>query len=50
MRADDAVPRAAAPVRCLDLDAAVTVAFSGSRLVVAGRTGAVGVANDDCEF
>ncbi len=44
-RADDAVPRAAAPVRCLEVDAAA-VAFSGSRLVVAGRGGAVGV--DDC--
>jgi hypothetical protein len=49
-RADDAVPRAAAPVRCLDLDAAAAVAFSCGRLVVAGRGGAVGVADDDCEF
>jgi hypothetical protein len=37
-------------VRCLDLDAAAAVAFSGGRLLVAGRGGAVGVADDDCEF
>ena len=49
-RADDAVPRAAAPVRYLDLDAAAAVAFSGGRLLAAGHAGAVGVADDDCEF
>ncbi len=32
------------------LDAAAAVAFSGGRLLVAGRGGAVGVADDDCEF
>jgi hypothetical protein len=34
----------------LDLDAAAAVAFSRGRLVAAGRGGAVGAADDDCEF
>jgi hypothetical protein len=37
-------------VCCLEVDAAAAVAFSCGRLVVAGRGGAVGAADDDCEF
>ena len=42
-RADDAVPRAAASMYCLEVDA---VAISCGRLVAAGRAGMVG--GDEC--
>lgn len=46
-RADDAVPRAAAPLLCYEIGSAPAVAFSGGRLVVVGRGRAVGVVVDE---
>jgi len=46
-RADDAIPRAAAPLLCVTVDSAPAVAFSGGRLVAVGRGRAVGVVVDE---